>query len=648
MILRISLGVALLVSLLPGQSLEAPAQANAGAEVDVGWNGADSGRDFITIVPVGFPEGRYQKYKYLSAGNPAELLAPDKPGDYEVRWLSGGSGYPTRVKRALRVLPVSATLEAPSAMDAGKPLEVRWTGPDNPRDFITIVPKGTPERKYAKYVYASAGSPAKLMAPDQEGEYEIRYLTGQDYLTLAARPLLVGAVSATLEAPAAIDAGEAISVKWTGPNNPRDFITIVPSGTPERKYAKYVYAKTGNPAEMQAPDEPGQYEIRYLSGQEYRTLGSLAITVGATAASLQGPAEVAAGRVPFEVSWTGPNNRRDFITIVEQGQQSRRYGNYAYTYKGNPATLLSPLEPGDYELRYLTGQDYKTLAARPIRVGPGAGAPGKLRVVSKAAGTAPETGITPTAGAGDAVEIILDASGSMLQRQGSERKIEIAKRTLTALTQETIPAGTAFALRVFGHKEAGSCRTDLEMPAAPLDAAVAALKIGSIQAMNLAKTPIAASLAAVLQDLRGQAGEKVVVLVTDGEETCDGDPAETIEGLRAAGVDVRVNIVGFAIDDEELKAQFRYWADLGGGGYFDAAGAEQLGASLTQAVQAPFDVYDSEGRVVGSGVVGGEAVDAPAGVYVVRTRTSPAQTAAGVEVKSGETTTVELDSGRKP
>lgn len=49
------------------------------------------------------------------------------------------------------------------------------------------------------------------------------------------------------------------------------------------------------------------------------------------------------------------------------------------------------------------------------------------------------------------------------------------------------PAGTPVALRVFGHKQADACRTDLEIPLQPLDPKVAAAKIAGIQAMNLAR-----------------------------------------------------------------------------------------------------------------------------------------------------------------
>jgi hypothetical protein len=173
-------------------------------------------------------------------------------------------------------------------------------------------------------------------------------------------------------------------------------------------------------------------------------------------------------------------------------------------------------------------------------------------------------------------------------------------------------------MRVFGHKEKDSCRTDLEIALQPLDAGMVASKVGAIEAMNLAKTPIARSLELVAEDLAAVTGERIVVLVTDGEETCGGDPAEVIEALEAAGMDVRVNIVGFAIDDAALQASFRYWAELGGGSYHDAASADALAASMSSALRTPFEVLDTQDRVVATGLVGGPAISLPAGIYKVR------------------------------
>ncbi len=77
--------------------------------------------------------------------------------------------------------------------------------------------------------------------------------------------LAAGAATAdtTIEAPSAVDAGEAFTVRWVGAHDPRDFITIVPPDTAEGKYGPYHYARR-NPVDFTAPDDPGSYEIRYL------------------------------------------------------------------------------------------------------------------------------------------------------------------------------------------------------------------------------------------------------------------------------------------------------------------------------------------------------------------------------------------------
>ena len=161
------------------------------------------------------------------------------------------------------------------------------------------------------------------------------------------------------------------------------------------------------------------------------------------------------------------------------------------------------------------------------------------------------------------VEIILDASGSMLNKIAGQRRIDIAKHTLIDLINNVIPADTPFAFRVFGHKEADVCRSDLEIGLSPLNPAGATLAVTGLNAMNNAKTPIGEALAKVSSDMAGITGKRIVILLTDGEETCGGDPAAAIKALRAANTDVRVNIIGFAIDDEALRQTFesgRNWA----------------------------------------------------------------------------------------
>lgn len=240
-----------------------------------------------------------------------------------------------------------------------------------------------------------------------------------------------------------------------------------------------------------------------------------------------------------------------------------------------------------------------------------------------------------------AVELILDASGSMLQRLDGKRRIAVAKEVLSEVVRDHIPAGTPVALRVFGHKEVDSCRTDLEIPLAPLDPDSAATKIAAINAMNLARTPIADSLKAVPADLKGTGG--IVVLVTDGEETCDGDPAAVIAALKDRGFALNVNIVGFAIDDAELAAQFETWAEAGGGRYFAANDQGGLSDAIEDALKVPFTVYDQGGNEVASGQVGGAPVELEAGFYRVVAQTSPQQTFEQVDVQGESEVVLKLE-----
>ncbi|NND72868.1 MAG: VWA domain-containing protein, partial [Rhodothermales bacterium] len=246
----------------------------------------------------------------------------------------------------------------------------------------------------------------------------------------------------------------------------------------------------------------------------------------------------------------------------------------------------------------------------------------------------------------DAIEIILDASGSMLQRIEGKRRIAIARDVLTDLVDNTIPDGTPLALRIFGHRTPGECQTDLEVPLGPINKDAVKTRILQTEAKNLAKTPIGASLAQVASDLKTAQGEKLILLITDGEETCDGDPAAAIDALKEQGLDIRVNIVGFAIDDQQLKNEFTRWANAGGGRYFDAANETDLASSIIQALLPKYQVLDDTDSIVAEGTVGSDSLSLAPGTYTVKVLTSPAQILPSVGIVSDNTTTLNVQPDR--
>ncbi len=230
----------------------------------------------------------------------------------------------------------------------------------------------------------------------------------------------------------------------------------------------------------------------------------------------------------------------------------------------------------------------------------------------------------------------------MLQQMGGERRIDVAREVLTSLVSESLPPGTPLALRVFGHRTPDACQTDLEVPLAPLQRERVTRLIAGIEAKNLARTPIARSLELSAQDLAGVQGQRLVLLITDGEETCEGDPAAVVQQLRDDGIDIRLNIVGFAIDEATLREDFESWARLGGGRYFDAGSSDELATAIRASLQPKFQVIDAGGSVVAEGTVNGEPVPLPVGTYSVKALTSTPRVLGDVRIQPGVTTRLDI------
>ena len=347
-------------------TITVPPEVVVGATFAAEWTGPDNPQDYLTVVPQGTPDQLYENLGYTRRGSPLELTAPIEPGEVEVRYVTGQSR--TILARApMRVVDARVTLEAAPEIVAGARLAVTWAGPANTGDYLTIVPAAAPDGDYAGYTDTRAGSPLEVTAPLDPGPAEIRYMSGQGRKVLARRPVTVVAAEVTLEAPPEAGAGSRVAIQWTGPDNQGDYITIVRAGTPDGQYAGYADTRTGSPLEVTAPIEPGDAEIRYMTSAGRRVLARRPLRILATAVNLEAPAEAVAGsRVPIQ--WTGPNNQGDYITIVRAGTADGQYAGYTDTRVGSPLEVTTPIEAGEAEIRYMSGQGRKVLARRPLRV----------------------------------------------------------------------------------------------------------------------------------------------------------------------------------------------------------------------------------------------------------------------------------------
>src|SRR5262245_4070377 len=293
-------------------------------------------------------------------------VAPEHPPGAAGTSPAQPGGAPPAAAEAEDVLG-PATLAAPGSVRAGATFTVKWTGPDNATDFVTIVPAGAADRLYGSYRETREGAELELVAPDVPGACEVRYVTGRSHTVLARAPLAITAAAATLAAPDEIVLGKPVTIAWTGPGDPGDYVTIVMQGTPDAEYGDYAETAVGPQLTVTAPTTPGEAEVRYVTGQEHVVLARRSLRILAAEVSLSAPGEALAGAT-ISVEWTGPDNAGDYVTVVAPGAGDADYGSYRETREGSPLALLMPVAEGEQELRYVTGKDHRVLARRTIRL----------------------------------------------------------------------------------------------------------------------------------------------------------------------------------------------------------------------------------------------------------------------------------------
>jgi hypothetical protein len=98
-------------------------------------------------------------------------------------------------------------------------------------------------------------------------------------------------------------------------------------------------------------------------------------------------------------------------------------------------------------------------------------------------------------------------------------------------------------------------------------------------------TPITHVIQLAAADVGKEAGARAVVLVSDGKETCEGDPCAAAKALAAADAKLVIHTIGFNVD-AAARYQLQCIAKVARGTYSDASGAADLGIKLGQVAAA--------------------------------------------------------------
>ncbi|ALX47189.1 VWA domain-containing protein [Lentibacillus amyloliquefaciens] len=181
------------------------------------------------------------------------------------------------------------------------------------------------------------------------------------------------------------------------------------------------------------------------------------------------------------------------------------------------------------------------------------------------------------------IEIILDSSGSMANLAGNGTRMDVAKESINSFLSE-VPEEANVSLRVHGHKGTGA-DSDKEMSCNAIEQVYGFDSYDEEDFQNSLNqfqpkgwTPLADALKQS-QDALGEFDAKnntnLIYVVSDGIETCDGDPVEVAKSLSESNASPIINIIGFQTDAEAQK-QLEEMAEVSGGIFASANNEEDL------------------------------------------------------------------------
>lgn len=216
------------------------------------------------------------------------------------------------------------------------------------------------------------------------------------------------------------------------------------------------------------------------------------------------------------------------------------------------------------------------------------------------------------------VLLLIDASGSMNGLMGTDPKIAIVKDIFHDLTRHwSSPKDPPLqlALRVFGSKyplEANQCDdSELLAPFGKNSLKVMEEKIAKLEAKGA--NPLAFALKKAKEDLAGVSDDRVILLLTDGKDTCGEDPCATAKQLYEESK-IITHVVAFDIAGED-EGMLKCIAEVSRGRFFLARTKEELASAMDEAAASTIP-YNLRLKIL----VGGTPLPSQITVYKANTQ----------------------------
>ncbi|MCK0165194.1 VWA domain-containing protein [Marinobacter sp. S6332] len=357
----------------PEVDIFGPEQVETGATFDVSWSTPVNERDFINLVPVGADKDSLENYIRTENKTEGRLTAPGEPGLYELRYVLE-AGKKTLASTPVEVVRAETSVSGPEKVTVGATFDVSWSTPVNDKDFINLVPVGAGEGSLGNYIRTKNKMEGSLTAPGEPGLYELRYMLEAGRKTLASSPVEVVSAEIEISGPDIARAQTDVDVTWSGTVNTRDFIVLVPFGADEGSLGTYIRAKNKTEGRLEAPDEPGLYELRYVLEVGRKTLATAPLEVVSADTPLNGsvdlvvPSKASKGEV-ITIEWAGTADSSDQrMSLARKDQPDFSWISVQSVAEEKVMELIMPDEAGIYEIRFLDVAGRKLLDRKAIEV----------------------------------------------------------------------------------------------------------------------------------------------------------------------------------------------------------------------------------------------------------------------------------------
>ncbi|MFE9601261.1 VWA domain-containing protein [Streptomyces hokutonensis] len=191
------------------------------------------------------------------------------------------------------------------------------------------------------------------------------------------------------------------------------------------------------------------------------------------------------------------------------------------------------------------------------------------------------------------VELVLDVSGSMSAKDidGGSR-MAAAKQAFNEVLDAT-PEEVQLGIRTLGANYHGNdrktgCKDTAQLyPVGTLNRTEAKTAVATLQPTGW--TPIGPALLKAADDLNGGDGTRRIVLISDGEDTCQPlDPCEVAREIAAKGIGLTIDTLGL-VPDAKTRDQLSCIADATGGTYTSVQHKEELSDRVGQLVDRAAD-----------------------------------------------------------